>query len=248
MRLSTTHTNLPDYVNLDTTSEWYTSALLCSAMESVTLPTRIRPNGGQKGSMALLEAAINTTGKQTIFELRSSVDRQPETQVNGYTNGHAPDQPEALIQEDTELEVSASNFDIAYADGLAIAGDHKFGQVEIHRHSIRNYVSDDMFGAVTPRQTQDEETIVAKFDARSPFPLLDTFPDTLFTLDHATSLDIRAGLVTTSQTKHRVLEIRNMTSRAIEVDEREAMYNDLTEIASSYTHGWDSGSDSGDDS
>ena len=248
MRLPTTPSNLPDYVNLDKTSEWYTSALLCSAMESVTLPTRIRPNGGQKGSMALLEAALNTTGNQTIFELRSSVQRQPETQVNGYANGHAPNQPEVLIQEDTEVEILASDFDIAYADRLAFSGDHKFGQVEIHRHSIRNVVPDNIFGTVTPRQMEDEETIVAKFDARSPFPLLDTFPDTLFPLNGATSLDIRAGLVTTSQTKHRVLDIRNMTSRAIGVDEREAMYNDLTEVANSYTHGWDSGSDSGDDS
>jgi hypothetical protein len=216
-------------------------------MESATLPTRIRPNGGQQGSLALLEAAMNTTGKQTIFELRSSVDMRHEVQVNGQTNGHAPNQSDVLVEEDTEPDVSASNFDIAYADGPATASDHKFGQVEIYRHSIGRATPSNMLGIVAPRQVQDEDTIVAKFDARTPFPLLDTFPDTLFRGDHGTSLDMRAGLVTTSQTKHRVLDIRNMTSRAIEVDEREATYNDLTEIANNYTHGWDSGSDSDDD-
>lgn len=216
-------------------------------MESATLPTRIREHGGQQGSLALLEAALNTTGKQSIFELRSSVDMQHEHQMNGHTNGQAPTQPDVLVQEGSEPEVSASTFDIAYIDGLATAGDHKFGQVEVYRHSMGHAASSHLLGAVAPRQVQDDDTIVAKFDARTPFPLLDTFPDSLFRVDHASSLDMRTGLVTTSQTKRRVLDIRNMTSQAIEVDEREAIYNDLTEIATDYTHGWDSGSDSDDD-
>lgn len=248
MRLSTTPSNLPDYVNLDTTSEWYTSALLCSAMESATLPTRVRASGGQQGSMALLEAALNTTGKQTIFELRSSVDREPEIQVNGHTNSNEHDRATIFVHEDSEPEISASTFDIAYIDGLTTSGDHKFGQVEIHRHSVRSGTFSSTLEAVAPRRTQDEETVVAKFDARAPFPLLDTFPNTLFQVEDTVSLNIRAGLITSSRTKRHILDIRNMTTRAIDVDERETIYNDLTEIANSYTHGWDSGSDSGDDS
>lgn len=216
-------------------------------MESATLPTRVRANGGQQGSLALLEAAMNTTGKQTILELRSSVVMRHEDQVNGRPNGHASNQLNVLVEEDTEPDVSASDFDIAYADEPATASDHKFGQIEVYRHFLGPATSSNLLRAVAPRQVQDEDTIVAKFDARTPFPLLDTFPDTLFRVDGASTLDMRAGLVTTSQTKHRILEIRNMTSRAIEVDEREAIYNDLTEIATDYAHGWDSGSDSDDD-
>jgi hypothetical protein len=216
-------------------------------MESATLPTRIRANGGQKGSLALLEAAMNTTGKQTIFELRSSVDTQHNTPVNGNTDNYVPNQPDVLVEEDTEHEVSPSTYDIAYIEGRATAGDHKFGQVEVYRHSVAHAIATNMFGTAAPRQDQDDETIVAKFDARIPFPLLDTFPDTLFRNERKKSLNMRAGMVTTSQTKHGVLDVRNMTSRAIEVDEREAIYNDLTEIANSYTHGWDSGSDADDD-
>ena len=59
---------------------------------------------------------------------------------------------------------------------------------------------------------------------------------------------MRAGMITTSGTKRQILDLRNLTARAFGVDEREAMYNDLTEIAGSYIHGWERGSDSGEDS
>lgn len=216
-------------------------------MESATLPTRIRANGGQQGSLALLEAAMNTTGKQTIFELRSSVEMQLKTQVNGRANSHATNLPDLLIQEDTKHEGSESTYDISYIDRLATAGDHHFGQVKVYRHSVAHATGTNMFSTAVPRQDQDDETTVAKFDARTPFPLLDTFPDTLFRVERTPSLNMRASMFTTSQTKHAVIDIRNMTSRAIEVDERETIYNDLTEIANNYTHGWDSGSDSDDD-
>lgn len=216
-------------------------------MESVTLPIRVRATAGQQGSMALLEAALNTTGSQTIFDLRSSVDTLPQTQTNGYGNGHLPDHPEALVQEDAE-EILTSVFDISYIDEQSHPADHRFGQIEVNRHSIQPYASTNTPDNVQPRQGRNHETILAKFDASVPFPLLDTFPDTLFRVDDTSSLNIRAGLVTTSRTKRHVLDVRNSTRRAFDVDERESMYNDLTEIANGYSHGWESGSDSGDDS
>jgi hypothetical protein len=217
-------------------------------MESVTLPTRIRASAGQQGSMALLEAALNTTGNQTIFDLRSSVDDDHQHQANGHTNGELSNQTKTLVEEDTEAEVSASTFDISYIDGQSTPADHRFGQIEVYRHSVRPHAPTSLPDPVRSQQVQDDETIVAKFDDRVPFPMLDTFPDTLFRVDHASSLNMRAGLVTTSRTKRHVLDLRNLTVRAFDVDEREAMYNDLTEIANNYTHGWESGSDSGDDS
>ena len=159
-------------------------------MESVTLPTRIRPSGGQQGSLALLETALNTTGRQTVFDLHSSVDILQKYQTNGHTDSLVPVQPERLVQEDTEPEVSASTFDIEYI-GEAIPGDHKFGQIEVYRHCVQSGIWTGGSDTVAPRQMQ-EETFVTKFDARAPFPLLDTFPDTLFRVDHAPSLNIYA--------------------------------------------------------
>jgi hypothetical protein len=47
--------------------------------------------------------------------------------------------------------------------------------------------------------------------------------------------------------KNRILDLRNVTSRLMQLDEREIMYNDLTEMSEHYGIGWDSGSDTGVD-
>jgi hypothetical protein len=45
----------------------------------------------------------------------------------------------------------------------------------------------------------------------------------------------------------RVKSLQNVVSRAIGLDEREALSNSLGEIAEAYEEGWDSGSDEDDD-
>jgi hypothetical protein len=47
--------------------------------------------------------------------------------------------------------------------------------------------------------------------------------------------------------KNHVLDLRNATTRLLQLDERESLYNDLTEMAQNYAFGWESGSDTGDD-
>lgn len=47
--------------------------------------------------------------------------------------------------------------------------------------------------------------------------------------------------------KDRILDLRNTTHRLIPLDEREALYNDLTQMAQGYSIGWESGTDSGMD-
>lgn len=47
--------------------------------------------------------------------------------------------------------------------------------------------------------------------------------------------------------KDRILDLRNTTLRLMPLDEREALYNDLTQMAQSYSIGWESGTDSGMD-
>lgn len=47
--------------------------------------------------------------------------------------------------------------------------------------------------------------------------------------------------------KQRILDLRNTTFRLMQLDERESLYNDLTQLAQNYSVGWESGSDSGVD-
>lgn len=69
----------------DPTSTWHTAALLATAIETATLPSRLRKLGsgatGQGGdSMAYLTDLLNATGKQTVANLQMSVV-QPWKQV-----------------------------------------------------------------------------------------------------------------------------------------------------------------------
>ncbi|KIH91930.1 mtDNA inheritance protein [Sporothrix brasiliensis 5110] len=62
----------------DSTSTWHTAALLATAIETATLPARLRRLGsgaaGQSGdSLAYLTDLLNATGKQTVANLQMSV-------------------------------------------------------------------------------------------------------------------------------------------------------------------------------
>ena len=85
------------------------------------------------------------------------------------------------------------------------------------------------------------------FGARPSFPLLDSFPSTLFGMlsDYSgRSIDLCASLSTTSRTRDNVLAIRDRIRLTVDRDERESMYNDLTHISESYRLGWESELDS----
>jgi hypothetical protein len=79
-----------------------------------------------------------------------------------------------------------------------------------------------------------------------PFPQLDAFPDKLFG-DSSQGLGVRAALMTSSDTSTRLKDLSRVISRAIEVDTREALLNDLAELGAAYEEGWQSGSDADED-
>lgn len=80
------------------------------------------------------------------------------------------------------------------------------------------------------------------------FPLLDSFPN-IFAQPSTVppSLAVSTSLSTDTSVALRVKSLQNIVSRAIGVDEREALSNSLGEIAEAYEEGWDSGTDDDDD-
>jgi hypothetical protein len=80
------------------------------------------------------------------------------------------------------------------------------------------------------------------------FPLLETFPRTLFprVASQSQGLDVQGALTTTSNTKIRLRDMRKFISRSLKPEEREVLLSDLSELGEAYTHGW-SDSDSGED-
>src|SRR5450755_845377 len=105
-------TRIPPYVSLDRQSEWQTTALLLTAIETMTLPSRLRLIQGKHGSLDALETVLNVNGNQKIFKLKSSIthqagpngDRRVErrsTTMNGHQNGLHGQGSDHNLDEDT---------------------------------------------------------------------------------------------------------------------------------------------------
>lgn len=113
---------LPKTLSVDFQSEWQTSALISSAMETVTLPSRLRPYRDFESSLA------GDDGIHKIFELQSSIltDEAQRTVDSKLTNGADPSEDESS-QVKTEFDV-----DFSYDSGDS-SKSHIFNQVQVSR-------------------------------------------------------------------------------------------------------------------
>lgn len=244
IRLATIPKARPPYLNLSSSSDWITSALQCAAMESVTLPSRLTRDSTHNVSLSLLESVLNTSGSQTILDLQFS--QNTELAINGGTNGVLIDHSETGDESS-----DATRLDISFTPGQASSGDreHAFARTEVlrshHLHTSASSLSPDE----RMQRRLNEETIVETFETKLTFPLIDSFPETLFRsqAERSSGLELTAALNCTSSMRAYILHLRDVSRLGLTSDDREATYNDLSELANHYSFGWDSGSDSGAD-
>ena len=136
MRLSSPPTNIPGHVRIDALSEWSKSALLCTAVETVTLPTRLRQGNGRLASLAELENVLNTTGSRSLFDLSASI-----VSSDGSIGPHPGSR--SLHEESHgshELATLETEFDLNYSPRGSQTSlgrrPHLFSQAEIRRHLV----------------------------------------------------------------------------------------------------------------
>jgi hypothetical protein len=67
---------LPRYVVLDPHSQWHVSGLLSTAFESMTLPSRLKPQNMSLQTLDQLENALNINGSQNIAKLRMGIEQK----------------------------------------------------------------------------------------------------------------------------------------------------------------------------
>ena len=142
---------LPQYVHLNRDSQWQTSALLSMALESMTLPSRLRPDKQRRGLLGDIEAALNVNGNQRIAQLQCTI-LDPETELPRSVNGHpghddrAPSNTSHAMIEEDDVEIITSHLDMNLSTGnsgsLAYASqhdtsDHTFGAVENTRGTLQ---------------------------------------------------------------------------------------------------------------
>jgi hypothetical protein len=100
---------------VDRQSEWQKTALIASAIETVTLPSRLRPYQHFEASLA------GEDGTHTIFELQTSINK-----INDGHNKKSSNE-EGSTKAETEFDI-----DFAY-DGEHHQGAHIFNQVQVTR-------------------------------------------------------------------------------------------------------------------
>lgn len=118
---------LPNYLNLDSRSEWCSSALVALAIESATLPTRLR---SCKNSDSWLPWEENS---RRIFNLQATIkpddSRKPDSSI-------CSDVRKLNLDEDDDIdEALIKDYDLNYTPVMASKGDkrHVFGQTRIAR-------------------------------------------------------------------------------------------------------------------
>ena len=112
---------MPQYIDLQNSSDWVTTALLCAGLESSTLPTRFNANAGNPTSLSLLEATLNINGARNLFELHASL-KSLTSETNGNVSGTVPERSRL------DLDYSPTLSDLSAAGSM-----HVFAQVECER-------------------------------------------------------------------------------------------------------------------
>ncbi|KAI9814179.1 MAG: mtDNA inheritance, partitioning of the mitochondrial organelle [Pycnora praestabilis] len=259
---------LPSYVSLDRSSDWHTSAVLGTGMETMTISSRLKSQDGIRKTLREIEGALNINGNQKIANLQMSVmdlealddDHEKENHL-GQNDLRIRGQEHANtmnIQQRHELHstnASLAALDMDLNPGLSprhqgrVRKPHTFGTAIINRGN--NFSQLTHIGSDGQSRNQRRLVgipVIETFNTSLLFPLLDSFPLIFGTEAHRpNSVAVRTSLSTTSAVAVRIKQIETVVSRAVRLDEREALSNSLGELIEAYEDGWDSGSDEDDD-
>ena len=143
---------LPQYVLFDRNSQWHSSALLSVALESVTLPTRLRRGVRKRWFLDDLEAVLNVNGNQRIAQLQCSIlDPEDAPLVSaisyGSTDDRAPSGDNNILDKEDGLRFTKSRYDIDFT-----CGDTR----STSRIATQHNVSDHVFSAIETTRTKVE--------------------------------------------------------------------------------------------
>ncbi|KAL4809194.1 tubulin domain-containing protein [Aspergillus unguis] len=236
---------LPSTIQVNSSSEWYTSALISMAVESVTLPTRLRPYHNFESFLA------GDDSIRRIFQLQASIIPREKEQK---------DQRQGPLKQANKVESSGAEsskvkteFDIDFTyDSPSNDKSHIFNQLQVLRGTDpddddQDLVEDDL-GVTRKMRLYNSEPMFHRLHTPLAYPILDSFPHDMIKLPTPeNNIDIVASLTASTRTAEKMKALESVAGRVISVDERENLVNGLGEIRESYEAGWMSDSDFDDD-
>ena len=251
--------SLPSYVTLDDQSRWHTSALQAAAIESITLPSRLRNSQSARATFDTCEATLGGDSKRHLAACAFSV------------HDHEPAGDGARIHEHVDLRM-ADGVDSDLANGHSSQNEEKL-DIDIFPNFARSHANEGghsnrtrrshVFGRVQVRRSnqtsepsspdQDNPYPSASgprtsmHDTQLLFPILSSYPP-IFRFSNSTkSVAIRTSLSTSTAVAERVRDVGGLARRFVSIDEREALCDGLSTMADEYEEGWMSDDESDDD-
>ncbi|KAL2833540.1 tubulin domain-containing protein [Aspergillus pseudoustus] len=230
-------TRLPSSIHLNTHSEWYTSALISMAMESVTLPTRLRPYQNFESLLA------GDDSIRRIFELQASITLPKGTNDSSNTTRAGKVGPS---EQGTSKVKTKFDLDFTY-DSPDNEDAHIFNQLQVLRgdepDEDETSPKEDL-GMLRKMRLYSSEPMFHRLHTPLHYPILDSFPTDLLTAPTpGQKINVVAALTSSGRTAQKVKTLEFVAGRVIGVDERENLVNGLGEIRESYETGWMSDSD-----
>ncbi|KAJ5682858.1 hypothetical protein N7462_006023 [Penicillium macrosclerotiorum] len=224
---------IPSYLNVDRYSEWQKTALLSSAVETITLPSRIRSHDDFEASLA------GDDGRHNIFELQATIN--PEAGSDNAPSCKEDGQPKAQTQFDIDFTYDGESKNATI-----------FNQVQVMRGcepTQPSQSSEGDIGHLRKLRLYNSEPMLWSYQSPLPLPILDSFPHGMYAASSSTAdgVSVFTALTASTRTAERVKKIQASAARMVSMDEREALVNGLGEIRECYETGWSSGTDDDDD-
>ncbi|KAB8339287.1 hypothetical protein FH972_022220 [Carpinus fangiana] len=238
---------LPTWAWLEPESAWSTAALQVAALETATLPTRLRTAAGgvgQSGTMDAMTTELDLHGEQRIAELGYQA-RESESS-GAHVNGVTTDERLRAGQQDnsdTAADRAATCDLFPYEDDLSA---QVFAQVECTRGKVFNDV--EAGNTTGARTAQGVGRRVSRYSASLQFPMLDSYPAVFKFGSHDNSISagkvaMRSNLQASGRVAGWAHALSAQARRHIEPEERETIGNALSEISEAYGKGGDSDED-----
>lgn len=234
----------PSTMQFDPKSEWHTTALISSAMESVTLPTRLRRYHDFESSLA------GDDGTRKILELQSSIIPDNENVERDLSVSKRPLTETKASEQEAPKPQTEFELDFSY-DGHGSGNSHIFNQLQVWRGIKRNQDDGSApqgdLGLARKQRYSNSAPMFQSFHTPLPFPIVDSYPRDMFLRAKQDKINILAALTVSSRTAEKIKLMEISAGRIIGVDERETLVNGLAEIRESYETGWMNDSDYDDE-
>ncbi|KAK3495116.1 tubulin nucleotide-binding domain-like protein [Neurospora hispaniola] len=265
---------LPGSVVLDAGSQWHNTALSAAAIESVTLPSRLR-DPANRDTMGTLADTLNAMGKQNVASLGMSFAPEPTEEEDVVMEGTQDFRQRQLLNQKSSrhaavmakenpegvfLDINFTPTDqLDYVRRGGGGGDDDRPRVFSQVLTSRGYEVDEQAQEAKEaeederfRRRSSYETVMRSYHTPLRFPLLDSFPqifrdDSGEPLKRGGAINVTSSLSTDASVHKRLKSLRTTVGRSIGLEDREQLGNELAEMADEYHEGWSSGSDDGDD-